>query len=119
MNPEVKKLWIDALRSGKYKQGKSELRASPDHYCCLGVLCDLYVQLKPEGFPEGQWEEKANGGFVLFKKSDFIPPQVLEWAQTQTRSGVFCTNQGLDALSSANDRGVSFDGIAKLIEEHF
>ena len=43
MNTEVKQKWIDALRSGKYEQGSEKLR-SVTGYCCLGVLCDIYVQ---------------------------------------------------------------------------
>lgn len=31
-----KKKWISALRSGKYKQSKGQLK-SGDGYCCLGV----------------------------------------------------------------------------------
>lgn len=42
MKPEVKKLWLEALRSGAYKQGFGGLRiAEKDTYCCLGVLCDV------------------------------------------------------------------------------
>lgn len=32
--------WIAALRSGKYKQGKSRLKRG-DAFCCLGVACDI------------------------------------------------------------------------------
>ena len=41
MNPEVKQLWLDALRSGKYEQGKLMLRPTDNSYCCLGVLCEI------------------------------------------------------------------------------
>ena len=42
MDPELKKKWIEALRSGKYKQGKNRLhRAEDNSYCCLGVLCEV------------------------------------------------------------------------------
>jgi len=40
MDKEVKQKWVDALRSGKYKQGQGYLR-TPDGYCCLGVLCEV------------------------------------------------------------------------------
>jgi hypothetical protein len=40
MKPEVKQMWLEALRSGKYKQGKRQLRDG-NKFCCLGVLCDL------------------------------------------------------------------------------
>lgn len=36
----IQKQWIAALRSGKYKQGKSFLEAPDgDAFCCLGVAC--------------------------------------------------------------------------------
>lgn len=40
MNKKIKKLWLKALRSGEYKQGKLALRIK-NKYCCLGVLCDI------------------------------------------------------------------------------
>ena len=40
MDPELKQKWIDALRSGKYQQARSQLR-SGEGFCCLGVLCDI------------------------------------------------------------------------------
>lgn len=37
--------WLEALRSGKYKQGKYSLLMENENnentYCCLGVYCDL------------------------------------------------------------------------------
>jgi hypothetical protein len=45
MDAAVKKRWVEALRSGKYKQGKEALARRKPHgkteYCCLGVLCDV------------------------------------------------------------------------------
>lgn len=44
MNPEVKSLWVSALRSGQYPQCRGELRNSSGlGYCCLGVLSQLAV----------------------------------------------------------------------------
>jgi len=43
MKLEVKKLWIEALRSGKYEQGRGALNKD-GKFCCLGVLCDLAVK---------------------------------------------------------------------------
>lgn len=38
MDPELKAKWVEALRSGEYKQcrGKFEFAGK---FCCLGVLC--------------------------------------------------------------------------------
>ena len=35
---QLKDSWLEALRSGKYKQGRYTFR-NGDKYCCLGVLC--------------------------------------------------------------------------------
>lgn len=38
--------WINALRSGKYKQGDAgSLRDNNDGYCCLGVLDEIFPKL--------------------------------------------------------------------------
>lgn len=39
--------WIEALLSGKYKQGKGalhEISNGKSSFCCLGILCDLHKQ---------------------------------------------------------------------------
>lgn len=34
------KVWLEALRSGAYKQGKNFLYKD-ENYCCLGVACEI------------------------------------------------------------------------------
>jgi len=41
INKELIKRWIEALRSGKYQQGRLSLRNISNQFCCLGVLCDI------------------------------------------------------------------------------
>ena len=36
-----RKAWVEALRSGKYKQTRNKLRSRNGAYCCLGVVCEL------------------------------------------------------------------------------
>lgn len=43
MDPEIKAKWIEALRSGSYKQGSTRLNKG-DEFCCLGVLCEVLNQ---------------------------------------------------------------------------
>lgn len=43
--------WLDALRSGKYEQGRGGLRVN-NTFCCLGVLCDV------SGI--GEWMDRGN-----------------------------------------------------------
>lgn len=43
LNPQVKEIWLSALRSGKYKQGSHALHSLEgpyEGYCCLGVLAE-------------------------------------------------------------------------------
>lgn len=51
MNQEIKQKWIEALRSGKYKQGKYHLKivdeSGEESFCCLGVLASLFGPVEP------------------------------------------------------------------------
>ena len=38
---ETRTKWLEALRSGDYKQGQIYLRNKENEFCCLGVLCDI------------------------------------------------------------------------------
>lgn len=40
MNQKLKQKWVEALRSGKYRQSSGYLQHG-DGFCCLGVLCDV------------------------------------------------------------------------------
>ena len=40
LTKELKKRWVDALRSGKYTQANTYLK-SDKGLCCLGVLCEI------------------------------------------------------------------------------
>lgn len=40
MDQTLKAKWIEALRSGEYKQTQHKLKDNIG-FCCLGVLCDL------------------------------------------------------------------------------
>lgn len=42
MDANLKAKWVEALRSGDFKQAQTELHNSAsDSYCCLGVLCKV------------------------------------------------------------------------------
>lgn len=52
MKEKIKTRWIEALRSGEYKQARTKLKkiksGGKESFCCLGVLCDLYAQDNPK-----------------------------------------------------------------------
>ena len=41
MNEQIKREWIKALRSGKYRQGIKEYVSVGGTFCCLGVLLHI------------------------------------------------------------------------------
>lgn len=80
-NKERIKLWVDALRSGKYKQTVGQLRnlnpeltvngkARPVGYCCLGVACEVAID---NGITFVEYGDLDWGGWLA------LPPQVAEW----------------------------------------
>lgn len=51
MDKELKKKWLEALRSGDYKQGFFTLKRKYEketQHCCLGVLCELVAEDYPK-----------------------------------------------------------------------
>lgn len=105
MKPEIKEKWLEALRSGRYKQGNSYLKNYKNEFCCLGVLCDL---VDPSGW---EMEENENPLFFLFDNSasylsnDFI-----------SKIGKFSIEMMYE-LAKMNDTGKSFKKIADYIEK--
>jgi hypothetical protein len=89
MNPELKKKWVKALRSGEYKQGRGYL-ANKGKYCCLGVLAVACL---------GVSKEDAFGVAYLWHDSE-LPMDVQR------------------ALAKLNDERVPFEVIAGFIQEN-
>lgn len=108
-NKEVIRKWVDALRSGGYKQGKGTL-CFGDHYCCLGVLCDLGEKSGIVGKERFMDQTGFEGMFGI------LPGKIIEWA------GLDSCNPPIKGspLSSWNDHmAFDFNAIADLIEEEY
>ena len=111
MNKDIKKKWVDALRSGEYKQGKGQLRNSKGEFCCLGVLCDLAVK-------EGIVKELAECD-VFYYDGDTLtpPPSVKEWAGSDLECLDIEGEGEFEFYAELNDYDdLTFDQIADLIE---
>ena len=131
MKPEIKKLWIDALRSGEYKQGRHSLikydmntipneETAPDStpneeqlkaakYCCLGVLCDVY---RKELGKNLWYRFRFNDGFGV------LPKCVIEWAELEIENPHVKINDKIRTLAELNDRlKLNFEEIADVIEK--
>jgi hypothetical protein len=75
MNASIKQAWIDALRSGNYKQGYGNLRQG-DYYCCLGVLTDLYIRQHGD-----QWHHDVADLYSFQMEGGVLPQAVQKWAE--------------------------------------
>lgn len=110
MNKKIKKLWVSALRSGKYKQGKHRLcHGGPQgvKYCCLGVLCDLAVK-------NGKTLRRK-----AFEGNRTLNSCIMTWAELESTDPELGYKGGFGSLSSLNDNeGLSFKEIAKIIDEN-
>lgn len=134
MNQEFKKIWIEALRSGRYKQVKGGLHCA-DGFCCLGVAEDLLQ--KAEG---SQWSEEK--GISGWRNSACGDSSILStWSAERigiTQVGQAMTDEAVSkmlelyesfgrkdmspdeiCLSALNDAGATFEQIANIIEKHF
>ena len=102
---EVIRLWVKALRSGKYKQGTGVLREG-DRFCCLGVLCDLN---RIDGGAE--WETTFWMNHYYFYGGDDIrlPNKIKKFV------GLSASKER--SLAGLNDGGKSFREIADVIEK--
>lgn len=109
MKKSIAMKWVNALRSGKYKQGEmGYLKDSEGGYCCLGVLCEVVGQ---EAKP---WDDGGN---------ETASPLVQKLSGLKTDCGnLFGDNTSLAGL---NDDGyeenhhkcrLTFDEIADIIQ---
>lgn len=142
MNTQIKEKWVNALRSGEYPQIQGNLR-SPDGYCCLGVLCDLYAKEHSVEWtrmdydnnndvidiPESQFSSWQFGDFFedcyYFESEEGVLPKVVsKWAGLSNNGNPELQvpldesyEETTKSLMDLNDSGISFSEIADLIEK--
>lgn len=124
MNQEIKKVWLDALRSGQYSQGNGKLYDG-ESFCCLGVLCDLHSKITGEG----QWTVNDDINRYYYKPahpeswscSEVLPREVVQWAGLNNGNpsvGEYsCGNRTYGSIAELNDYGYTFKSLADIIEE--
>jgi len=125
MNPQVKKLWLEALRCGEYSQGKGvlhrDLGGILDEFCCLGVLCKLAHVAKIVT----KVRDRKTGSYLYGGHYTILPMEVLIWSGVRTAGGrlpKLVTSLGSrqfnkHSLLGLNDQGATFLEIADVIEE--
>ena len=96
----LKKKWLEALRSGKYKQTQGRLRHPTEGYCCLGLLAEVHEDFS--WLPSLQIL-RGDDGYVC---GEVLPLDVL-------------SQDVQDKLTSLNDNKLwSFEKIADYIKAH-
>lgn len=108
MKTKIAKIWVEALRSGKYEQGMKQLK-NENAYCCLGVLCDI-----------SKLGRFSNDEYYLIQsrsaqeiENDVLPVSVMKWAAIKDSSGLL---NMYESLAEYNDSGKTFLEIADIIE---
>lgn len=111
MKEAIKRKWVKALRSGRYKQGSSALKNDKGEFCCLGVLCNV-MRVK--------WRENDWGDFIPHIEGKPV-------GQTMSPAGylgngllrkVGMANSTQQKLAEMNDHGSTFKEIADFIQKH-
>ena len=119
MKPEIKQKWVEALRSGEYSQGKLSLYDGTN-YCCLGVLCNLYMNEKNE-----TWYyltgEICSDSYYCNGESELLPEYVMDWAELNRQDPLVNENSlHFNSLVGLNDTlNYTFAQIADVIEAQF
>lgn len=127
-NRENMRLWVDALRSGDFRQTTGKL-SNGREYCCLGVACEVAM---------------ANGAPVVKKELDLntvsynkiegsLPGEVAKWLGLATncpKADCGCeypegtvrvkwNGEERSVISLNDSEGLNFRAIADCLEEEF
>src|SRR5579859_644230 len=136
MDPNAKRLWIEALRSGEYNQTTGVLERIYDDdgrvaNCCLGVLCRVAIKagldlptlntplLNPKKTRTVRLgKEGIRSGYDYYSPEySALPSEVLAWAGLNDPNPLVGSPAAL-SLAERNDAGATFEEIADLIEKY-
>lgn len=123
MDKEIALKWADYLEQNPELQTRGQL-AKGDKRCCLGALCDLYMEDTGKGEWYGPTHESAT---LTFLETDSegterycLPAEVLYWSgMTTPLAEVNHPDAPFRSLSGWNDAGEgTWTGIARWIREN-
>lgn len=75
------RLWVAALRSGEFKQGRDMLRSN-NAYCCLGVACEIYRRETQNA----EWRGSMFVAGAAGRSSTALPKLVVDWLGVESGS---------------------------------
>lgn len=108
----IKATWVEALRSGKFKQGQGLLIIEEEndcpsfYHCCLGVLCEVM------GIPrdnDDRTEESLVDGF-LFTAKPGVQRHMSDLLDGDLLNILGITHNQQDTLTHMNDGGADNTG---------
>lgn len=109
-----RKKFVEALRSGKYIQGKDVLRSDDKTFSVLGVAVDIAI--KEGAAPDWKWSARFNC-YICDGASFLLPQKVRKWLGFKGRYGRYTMNEDIMfTLGEDNDYGVPFEELADIIE---
>lgn len=114
MNQDIKREWVEALRSGDYAQTKDRLKrlgmggGEQPGYCCLGVLAEVLIK-RGIGCWRGDLHYGECDGEEERLSSEDIPSPIAATIELEMRDQ--------QQLAEMNDSGDSFEEIADYIEK--
>lgn len=137
-NQENMRMWIQALRSGGYKQGRGNLKVITPQtgsasYCCLGVACEVAmgngVQMALDFYPVENscpsWPAYVHGldsgctskhGVRFAGTGSSLPNRVQEWLGIDSDDPEIC---GVSTISANDSFGWDFNQIADALEKTY
>jgi hypothetical protein len=96
MDAQLKAKWVEALRSGEYKQAKGKLHDTKnDAFCCLGVLCKV---MGAEFGPGQEEKENEDEDGMYMDTYDYVPVlngRVLSSNDDEELKDSFCKEIGI------------------------
>ncbi len=134
LDPKIKKMWLDALRSGEYEQGRGHLKQPIKDFgeadtkfchCCLGVLGELLI--KEELFEDLRWDLGDDGReydtvpdmvYKDHKSAEFLPAPLSLELGLERRVVSNLDQRAVIYLADMNDSGRDFLVIADWIEDN-
>lgn len=128
------RLWVQALRSGRYRQGNARLASvdasaegAPLCYCCLGVACEVAIDNSADGvrrraLPWDGYMFRDDEDVWLPENSE-LPPPVKDWFGFDLCDPVVSTERAyagpVYAALANDDLEWTFEKIADEIEAYY
>lgn len=115
---ENRRLWIEALRSKKYQQGKNYLKRQIDGeivHCCLGVYCE--IKKLNSNIPPSENENFPSHPIFHFTSLKHPGAVFIEFLPSDLKDSLGLTQKTMYQLVEYNDDcAKNFEEIADIIE---